>query len=92
VTCSGLSLDELVELAEAEEARAVLCNQWENDPDVAERRQILAAAAPLVERQLDLVRARQETLAQFRRGPRGEAPGRARGERRARRAPQRAVM
>ena len=61
----GLSLDELVELAETEEARAVLCNQWENDPDVAERRQILAAAAPLVERQLDLVRARQETLAQF---------------------------
>ena len=61
----GLSLDELVELAEAEEARAVLRNQWERDPDDAERRRILEAATPLVRRQLDLVRARQKKLMQF---------------------------
>ncbi len=61
----GLSLDELVELAEAEEARAVLRHQWEREPDDAERRRILEAATPLVQRQLGLVRARQKTLMQF---------------------------
>jgi DNA-binding transcriptional MerR regulator len=61
----GLSLDELVELAEAEEARAVLRNQWERNPDDDERRRIVQSATPLVEHQLALVRARQKTLAQF---------------------------
>ena len=61
----GLSLDELVELAEAEEARAALRQEWESDPTDAERARIVAAAIPLVERQLALVRARQETLADF---------------------------
>lgn len=61
----GLSLDELVELAEAEEARAVLRNQWETEVDDEERLRILAAATPLVERQLALVDARRDTLAQF---------------------------
>jgi DNA-binding transcriptional MerR regulator len=61
----GLSLDELVELAEAEEARAILRNQWETEADDKERLRILAVATPLVERQLALVNARRDTLAQF---------------------------
>jgi DNA-binding transcriptional MerR regulator len=61
----GLSLDELVELAEAEEARAVLRNRWEEDPDDDERLRLLKTAIPLVERQLSLVRTRQRTLMQF---------------------------
>ena len=61
----GLSLDELVELAEAEEARAALRDQWASDPSDDERAQIVRAAIPLVERQLALVRARQQTLADF---------------------------
>jgi MerR family transcriptional regulator, repressor of the yfmOP operon len=61
----GLSLEELVELAEAEEARAALRDRWESDPSDAERARIVTAAIPLVERQLDLVRARQQTLADF---------------------------
>ena len=61
----GLSLEELVELAEAEEARAALRDQWESDPSDADRARIVTAAIPLVERQLGLVRARQQTLADF---------------------------
>ena len=61
----GLSLEELIELAEAEDARAGLRNQWDQGPDDAERLRIVQAATPLVERQLTLVRARQKTLAQF---------------------------
>ena len=58
----GLSLEELVELAETEDARAALRNQWHEDPDDAERLRIVEAAIPLVERQLQLVRTRQKTL------------------------------
>jgi DNA-binding transcriptional MerR regulator len=61
----GLSLEELVELAEAEDTRAGLRNQWDREPDDRERLRILEAATPLVERQLNLVRARQKTLTQF---------------------------
>jgi MerR family transcriptional regulator, repressor of the yfmOP operon len=61
----GLSLEELVEIAEAEEARAALREEWASDPTEAERARIVAAAIPLVERQLELVRARQQTLADF---------------------------
>jgi MerR family transcriptional regulator, repressor of the yfmOP operon len=61
----GLSLEELVELAEAEEARAALRDQWESDPTDADRARIVNTAIPLVERQLDLVRARQRTLGDF---------------------------
>jgi DNA-binding transcriptional MerR regulator len=60
----GLSLEELVELAEAEESRAELRGRWETASD-DERLRIVAAAIPLVERQLELVRARQATLASF---------------------------
>jgi DNA-binding transcriptional MerR regulator len=61
----GLSLDELIELAESEEAGAALRDQWESGPDDAERLRIVEAAIPLVERRLALVHARQETLGQL---------------------------
>jgi len=61
----GLSLDELVELAEAEEARAALRGRWEEDPSDEERLRIVEQAIPHVERQLALVRSRQDSLAEF---------------------------
>jgi DNA-binding transcriptional MerR regulator len=61
----GLSLDELVELAEAEEARAALRNQWAESANDGERAQIVKAAIPLIERQLELVRARRQRLSEF---------------------------
>jgi MerR family transcriptional regulator, repressor of the yfmOP operon len=61
----GLSLDELIEIAEAEDVRAGLRNRWEKEPDDAERLRIVETAIPLVERQLTLLRARQKTLAEF---------------------------
>jgi MerR family transcriptional regulator, repressor of the yfmOP operon len=61
----GLSLEELVSLAEAEEARAALRNQWHDDPTDEERLAILERAIELAQRQLELVRARQKTLAAF---------------------------
>lgn len=61
----GLSLDELVELAEAEEARAALRDLWHDDPTDEERRRIVDEAIVHVERQLTLVRNRQRTLAEF---------------------------
>jgi DNA-binding transcriptional MerR regulator len=61
----GLSLEELVELAEAEEARAALRGRWADSVTDEERRRIVDAAIPLVERQLELVTSRQETLAAF---------------------------
>ncbi|MGH2933362.1 MAG: MerR family transcriptional regulator, partial [Gaiellaceae bacterium] len=45
----GLSLEELVGLAEAEEARAALRNQWADSASDAERGAIVAAAASVVE-------------------------------------------
>ena len=61
----GLSLEELVELAEAEEARAALRGQWAESATDEERAEIVEAAIPLVERQLELVASRQERLAVF---------------------------
>jgi DNA-binding transcriptional MerR regulator len=61
----GLTLDELVELAEAEEARAALRNQWAESADDSERARIVDAAIRLTERQLELVRARQRRLSEF---------------------------
>ncbi len=61
----GLSLEELVTIAEADEARAALRNRWEQDPPHEERVRIVEEAIPLVERQLALVRARRERLAEF---------------------------
>jgi DNA-binding transcriptional MerR regulator len=61
----GLTLEELVALAEAEEARAALRGRWEEDPSDEERLRIVEEAIPYVERQLGLVRARQATLDEF---------------------------
>jgi DNA-binding transcriptional MerR regulator len=61
----GLTLEELVELAEAEEARAALRGRWEEDPSDEERLRIVEAAIPHVERQLALVRNRRATLDEF---------------------------
>jgi MerR family transcriptional regulator, repressor of the yfmOP operon len=61
----GLTLEELVELAEAEEARAALRGRWAEDPSDAERLRIVEEAIPHVERQLALVRGRLATLEEF---------------------------
>jgi MerR family transcriptional regulator, repressor of the yfmOP operon len=61
----GLSLDAIVDLAHADEARAALRDEWESDPSVADRHRILDDALPLLQYQLELVCARQKTLAQF---------------------------
>ena len=61
----GLSLDELVGLAEAEEARAALRDQWHETATDRERARIVEAAIPVIERQLELVRGRQQRLSQF---------------------------
>jgi DNA-binding transcriptional MerR regulator len=64
-TLLGLTLEELVGLAEAEEARAALRDQWFDDPTDAERLEIIDAALPLVQRQLALVHQRQGRLEEF---------------------------
>jgi MerR family transcriptional regulator, repressor of the yfmOP operon len=61
----GLSLEELVALTEAEEARAALRDQWAESANDAERVRIVRAAIPLIERQLELVRGRQQKLSEF---------------------------
>src|SRR5882672_6689273 len=61
----GLSLDELVGLAEAEEARAALRNQWAESASDSDRARIVKAAIPVTERQLELVRARLQRLSEF---------------------------
>jgi DNA-binding transcriptional MerR regulator len=60
----GLSLEELVALAEAEEARAALRDQWAESASDRERARIVNAAIPVIERQLELVRARQQSLSE----------------------------
>jgi DNA-binding transcriptional MerR regulator len=61
----GLTLEELVELAEAEEARAALRDRWAESASDTERARIVDAALSLAERQLELVRGRQQRLAEF---------------------------
>jgi DNA-binding transcriptional MerR regulator len=61
----GLTLESIVDLAEAEEMRAALRSEWEQDPSDADRLRIIADAMPLVERQLALVKERQKTLSSF---------------------------
>jgi DNA-binding transcriptional MerR regulator len=58
----GLSLDELVALAEGEETRAALRDQWAESADDEERARIIEAEIPVIERQLELVRGRQRKL------------------------------
>jgi DNA-binding transcriptional MerR regulator len=61
----GLSLEELVTLAEAEEARAALRDQWHGNATDAERLEIIARASELARQQLELVKARREKLDEF---------------------------
>src|SRR5690348_12038613 len=61
----GLSLEELVTLAEAEEARAALRDQWYGDPTDEERLAILEGAPEPVQQQLALVRGRRRKLDDF---------------------------
>ena len=61
----GLSLDELVALAEAEETRSALRQQWHDDPTDEERAQILDRAIEIAQQQIDLVNTRREKLDEF---------------------------
>jgi DNA-binding transcriptional MerR regulator len=62
----GLSLEELKQVIEAEEARATIRRRLaEDDVSDAERVRLLEAALPHIERQLELVHRRQEQLAEL---------------------------
>jgi MerR family transcriptional regulator, repressor of the yfmOP operon len=58
----NLSLDELKELVEAEEARAVLRRRLKETDSDDERVKIIEAALPYIDRQLDLVRRQKSEL------------------------------
>ena len=62
----GLSLEQLKQLLEAEEARADLRREWEHAHDVGERRRILTEALGHIEAQLELVEERQRELDRLR--------------------------
>ena len=61
----GLSLEELTALAETGQARADLRDRWADTESDEERARIVEAAIPLVEHQLELVRARRGKLDEF---------------------------
>ncbi len=61
----GLSLDELIALADTGEARAALRDQWAGTTNDHERVAIVEEAIPLVQRQLELVHARRQRLDEF---------------------------
>jgi DNA-binding transcriptional MerR regulator len=62
----GLTLEELVTLAEAEQERAALRNRWDHDdPSDEERVAILDSALEVAHRQLELVEARRGALEEF---------------------------
>jgi DNA-binding transcriptional MerR regulator len=64
----GVSLDELKELLEVEEARGVLRAEWRHgNPDRERRREILDQALGHVERQLDLLARRRAEIAKLER-------------------------
>jgi len=58
----NLSLDELKQLVEAEEARAAIRKQFRETESTPERLRLLDAALPHVETQLELVRRRIDEL------------------------------
>ncbi len=58
----GVSLEELRELVEAEDARAALRTEFRASEDPGRRQEILEEALPLVDRQLELIRRRQREL------------------------------
>ena len=60
----GVSLDELKELLEAQDARAALREEWHHaDPGAERRREMLAESRRLIDRQLALVRRRLDEIA-----------------------------
>jgi len=60
----GVSLDELKELLEAEEARAAIRDEWRHgEPDSARRRALLDGSLGHLDRQLELVRRRRDEIA-----------------------------
>jgi DNA-binding transcriptional MerR regulator len=62
----GLSLDELRELLEAQDARAALRDEWRHsDPGPARRAAILEESAKHLDRQLELVARRREQIEEF---------------------------
>ena len=61
----GLTLEDLVSLAEAEQERAALRDQWHEDPSDEERAAILDRALDVAHRQLGLVQARRQALDEF---------------------------
>jgi DNA-binding transcriptional MerR regulator len=61
----GLSLEELVELAEAAQTRDCLSARWASSTDDRERVQIIEEAIPHVQRQLELARARRGNLGEL---------------------------
>lgn len=61
----GLSLEQLIELAEAAQLQECLRAQWATSTGNRQRARIVRAAIPNVERQLELVRSRQHNLAEF---------------------------
>jgi DNA-binding transcriptional MerR regulator len=58
----GVTLDELRELVEAEDARATLRSEFRASDDPRRRREILDEALPLIDRQLTLIRRRRREL------------------------------
>ncbi len=58
----NLSLDELKQLVEAEEARAAIRRAWHETDSQTERLRLVEAALPHVETQLELVRRRKREL------------------------------
>ena len=60
----GVSLDELRELLEAQDARAALREErQQSEPDAERRREMLAESQRLIARQLALVRRRRDEIA-----------------------------
>jgi DNA-binding transcriptional MerR regulator len=60
----GVSLDELKELLEAEEARAAIRDEWQHgEPDASRRRALLDQSLGHLDRQLELVRRRRDEIA-----------------------------
>lgn len=63
----GLSLEELVKVTEAQQARDCLRARWYSTEDQAERIRVLEGAIPIVRQQLELVRTRRRGLDEFER-------------------------
>jgi DNA-binding transcriptional MerR regulator len=63
----GLSLEELVNVTEVEQARECLRARYHSSGSDEERARIIEDSIPLVQRQLDLVHARQRNLDEFER-------------------------